>query len=35
METDDDIEFRLVMLENSISSMEHINDEPIVNSNVQ
>lgn len=35
METEDDIEFRLVMLENSISSMEHINDEPIVNSNVQ
>lgn len=35
METEDDIEFRLVKVENSISSMEHINDEPVVNFNVQ
>tara|TARA_Y100000992_G_scaffold104444_1_gene67960 strand:- start:3172 stop:4041 length:870 start_codon:yes stop_codon:yes gene_type:complete len=35
METEDDIEFRLVKVENSISSMEHINDEPVVHFNVQ
>ena len=35
METEDGIEFRLVKVESSISSMEHINDEPVVNSNVQ
>jgi hypothetical protein len=35
IETEDGNEFRLVKVENSISSMEHINDEPVVNSNVQ
>tara|TARA_B100001093_G_scaffold97959_2_gene89989 strand:- start:5425 stop:6300 length:876 start_codon:yes stop_codon:yes gene_type:complete len=35
METDDNVEFTLVKVKNSIESMEHINEEPVVNSNVQ
>ena len=35
VETEDNVEFRLVKIENSISSLENINEEPQINSNIQ